>query len=92
MSCNFFVLLEGYCGYSILLVFLYEVLKKRQLCWSSLVVQGVKDPALSLKQLRSLMWSWFNPWPGNFHMPQVQLKKKEKKKAAVVLIGIPLNL
>ena len=56
------------------------------------MVQGVKDPALSLKQLRSLMWSWFNPWPGNFHMPQVQLKKKEKKKAAVVLIGIALNL
>ena len=34
--------------------------------WSSLVVQQVKDLALSLLQCR------FNPWPGNFCMPQVQ--------------------
>ena len=31
---------------------------------------GFKDLALSLRQLRSLPWHEFNPWPGNFHMPQ----------------------
>ena len=31
--------------------------------WSSLMVQQVKDPALSL------LWLGFNPWPGNSHMP-----------------------
>ena len=23
---------------------------------------------------------WFDPWPGNFHMPWVQPKRKEKEK------------
>ena len=31
----------------------------------------VKDPALSLLCLRLLLWHGFDPWPGNFHMPQV---------------------
>ena len=35
---------------------------------SSLVVQQVKDLALSLLRLRSLLWQVFHPWPGNFHM------------------------
>ena len=30
------------------------------------MVQWVKDSALSLQRLRSLMWHWFGPWPGNF--------------------------
>ena len=34
--------------------------------WSSLMAQQVKDLALSLKQLRSLLWHGFNPWPGSF--------------------------
>ena len=38
---------------------------------SSLVAQGVKNPALSLQQLGSLLWYGFDPWPGNFHMPWV---------------------
>ena len=35
---------------------------------SSLVVQGVKDLALSLQRLGSLLWSRFDPWPRNFCM------------------------
>ena len=31
-------------------------------CWSSLVAQWVKDPALSL------LWCGFSPWPRSFHM------------------------
>ena len=31
-----------------------------------------KDSALSL------VWLRFDPWPGNFHMPQVQPKKKKE--------------
>ena len=34
------------------------------------MVQHVKDPVLSLQQLVSLLWHEFDPWPGNFHMPQ----------------------
>ena len=34
----------------------------------------VKDSALSLLYLR------FDPWPGNFPMPQVGSKKKERKR------------
>ena len=39
------------------------------LAWSS----GLKD--LALPQL----WFRFNPWPRNFHMPQVQLLKTNKQ-------------
>ena len=44
---------------------------------TSLVVQCVKDPALSLLWLRSLLWREFDPWPGNFHMLQIWPKKKK---------------
>ena len=44
--------------------------------WSPLVVQWVKDPALSLPPLRSLLWCRFDPWPENFHMLQAQQPKK----------------
>ena len=47
--------------------------KKIQL-WSSLVAQQVKEPALSLQQLGSLLWHGFDPWPGNFCMLQLQSK------------------
>ena len=33
---------------------------------SSSVVQQVKDPVLSLQQLRLLLWRRFDPWPGTF--------------------------
>ena len=47
---------------------------------SSLVVQQVKDPALSLQWFGSLLWCEFDTWPMNFHVPQVWQKKKKKKK------------
>ena len=42
------------------------------------MAQQVKDPALSLQWLRSLLWHRFNPWPRNFHMPQVRHKKRKE--------------
>ena len=38
------------------------------------MAQQVRDPALSLQQLR------FNPWPGSLHLPQVRHKEKKKTK------------
>ena len=40
------------------------------------MVQQVKDPAVSLQWLGSLLWQGFKPWPKNFHMPRAQLLKK----------------
>ena len=47
---------------------------------SSLVAQQVKDSALSLQQLRLLLWCGFHPWPGNFCMPQMWPKKRERER------------
>ena len=44
------------------------------------VAQWVKDLALTLQWLRSLLWLGFDPCPGKFHMPLAQPKKKNKKK------------
>ena len=46
--------------------------------WSSLVVQQVKDPVLSLQWLGSLLWLGFHPCPGNFHY---SARKKEQNNA-----------
>ena len=35
---------------------------------SCLVAQWLKDLALSLQQLVSLLWHRFDPWPRKFHM------------------------
>ena len=43
------------------------------------MLQWVKDPALSLQQLRLLLWLGFKPWPGNFHMPWEHPKQKKQK-------------
>ena len=45
---------------------------------TSLAVHWVKDPALSLQRLRLLLWHRCDPWPRNFHMLQVEPKKKKK--------------
>ena len=37
------------------------------------MAQQVKDPVLAL-----LLWCRFDPWPRNFHMPGVAIKKKKK--------------
>ena len=52
------------------------------------MAQQVKDPVLSLYQLRS------DPWPGNFHMLQEQpwkrqKDKKKKKKKKIGLDSLP---
>ena len=31
---------------------------------------GLRDPALPQLWHRSQLWLTFNPWPGNFYMPQ----------------------
>ena len=41
--------------------------------------QWVKDLALSLQQLKSLLWHQFNPLPRNFYMLWAQPKKEKKK-------------
>ena len=43
------------------------------------LAQWVEDHALPRRWHRSQMWLRFDPWPGNFHMPRVQPKKKKKK-------------
>ena len=48
---------------------------------SSLVVQWVKDPALSLHQLRLLFR--LHPWLGN--LPHAVVKAKEKKRKFVFI-------
>ena len=40
---------------------------------------GYKDLALSLLWLGLVLWLRFRPWPGNFHMLRVQLRKKEEE-------------
>lgn len=47
------------------------------------MTQWIRDLALSLKQLRSLLWCEFDSWSGNFYMSSVQLKKKKKNHPMV---------
>ena len=42
-----------------------------------LVASPVKDPALSLQQLRSLLWLGFSPRPGNFCILRAWPKRKQ---------------
>ena len=44
------------------------------------MVQWVKDLVFSLQLLRWLLWHAFDSWPGNFHTPQEESKKKNKNK------------
>ena len=43
------------------------------------MTQQVKDLALSLLWLLSLLWHGFNPWSGNFPTPRQKPKEKKKK-------------
>ena len=38
------------------------------------ITQELKDPALSLQRLGSLLWLGFDPWPGNVRVLQAQPK------------------
>ena len=53
---------------------------------SSLVVQWVKDLALSLQKLGLLLWHRFDSLPRNFRHNQIKKKKqkKEKKKKTIL--------
>ena len=44
------------------------------------LVHWVKDLALLLQQLGSLLWQGSNPWSGNSHMPWPQTWQEKKKK------------
>ena len=46
---------------------------------SLVLVQWVKDLALPQLWCRWQLWLRFDPWPRNFHMPQVQGGKKKEK-------------
>lgn len=48
--------------------------------WSSWVAQQVKDLIFSLLRLRSLLWHWFDPWPGSLFMPWAQPEKKRRER------------
>lgn len=45
---------------------------KNKIYGSSLVVQCVKDQAVSLQQLGSRLWPRSDPGPGKLHVPQTQ--------------------
>lgn len=44
------------------------------------VVQWVQGPVLTQLCCRSQLWLRLAPWPGNFHMPQVQTKKEREEE------------
>ena len=50
------------------------------------MAQQVKDLALSLQQLRSLLWCRFSPWPGNLDTDK---KKRERES---VWVGVCVYL
>ena len=53
------------------------LLAEQTMLWSSLVAQWVKDLALLLLRVRSLLWPRFDPWLGKFHMLQHGPKGKK---------------
>ena len=55
-------------------------LKRRRENRCSPVAQQVKDLALSLPQLGSLLWCEFYPEPMNFHMSQVWQEEGEEEE------------
>ena len=48
--------------------------------------QLFKDLALLLQWLGSLLGHGFNPWPGDFCIPEVWPKKKKKKVHFIVYV------
>ena len=52
----------------------------------SSVSQWVKDSALSLQQLETLLQQGFDPWPRNFHILQAQPKKKRRNSVQKFII------
>lgn len=50
---------------------------------SSLVVQWVQGPALSLPQLGPRQWRGFDPWARNFRLLKVLLKIKRERESFI---------
>ena len=72
--------------------FLLTFLKKQQKKQKTLEFLGglvVKDLALSLLWLRSLLWHEFDPWPSNFHTRQEKTKKQKKNNFNETLFPLP---
>ena len=44
------------------------------------MAQGVKAPVLSMPWCWLQLCCWLDPWPRNFHMPQMKPKKKKKER------------
>ena len=55
------------------------------------MVQWVKNLALSLQWLGSLLWHRFDSWPGNFHTSRAWPKKKIFKGIQCVLMEMRLT-
>ena len=51
---------------------------------------GVKDPALSLQWLGSLLCHGFDPWSKNFHMLWAWPKWKKKKKTSLEKVNLQI--
>ena len=51
----------------------------------------VKDPALSLQQLRSLLWCRFNSWAQNVHIPWARQKNPQKTPTKTELFCIAIG-
>ena len=62
-----------------------KCIKNKRSC-SSLVMHQVKDLALSLQRLRSLLWCRFDHLPGNLHIDGSGQKKKKKKSCYCKLL------
>ena len=54
---------------------------------SSLVGQWVKDLALSLQRLGSLLCPGLNPWSRNFHRLWMWPKRKKRRRHLLVIVG-----
>lgn len=52
---------------------------KKAIPGNFLVMQGVKDPVVSLQWLRSQLWCEFDPWPQKVFMPQGEPAPPKKK-------------
>ena len=55
------------------------------------MTQWVKDPALSLQHLRSLLMRRLDPQPRNFRMLQVRPKKEKKKKKRKCILRLSIK-
>ena len=60
--------------------------------WSPSWHSGLNNPALLQLWHRLQLWLRFSSWPGKFHMPQVQPKKKKKVQYGARLSSLSLSI